>query len=79
MQHLVRYSWPGNIRELQNVLERAAILATSTYVQIVDPTITADTDSSPETAIDNSSSVNTALSLEAIEKRHIERILWARS
>jgi formate hydrogenlyase transcriptional activator len=27
MEALVRYSWPGNIRELQNVLERAVILS----------------------------------------------------
>lgn len=27
MEQLVRYAWPGNIRELQNVLERAVILS----------------------------------------------------
>ncbi len=27
MDHLKRYGWPGNIRELQNVMERAVILA----------------------------------------------------
>ncbi len=27
MDHLQRYGWPGNIRELQNVMERAVILA----------------------------------------------------
>ena len=26
MEALVAYSWPGNIRELQNVIERSAIL-----------------------------------------------------
>src|SRR5262249_56659270 len=27
MEALVRYPWPGNIRELQNVIERAVILS----------------------------------------------------
>ena len=27
VQSLMRYSWPGNIRELQNVVERAVILS----------------------------------------------------
>jgi formate hydrogenlyase transcriptional activator len=27
MQRLASYSWPGNIRELQNVIERAVVLA----------------------------------------------------
>jgi formate hydrogenlyase transcriptional activator len=27
MDALVRYSWPGNIRELQNLIERAVILS----------------------------------------------------
>jgi DNA-binding NtrC family response regulator len=27
LEHLQRYSWPGNIRELQNGLERAAMLS----------------------------------------------------
>src|SRR5207244_2936443 len=28
MESLTKYEWPGNIRELQNVIERAAVLAT---------------------------------------------------
>src|ERR1700693_61037 len=32
MQALVRYSWPGNARELQNILERSVILSTSTVL-----------------------------------------------
>ncbi len=34
MQLLLAYHWPGNIRELQNVIERAAILARDTVVPI---------------------------------------------
>jgi PAS domain S-box-containing protein len=34
LQRLVHYSWPGNIRELENVLERAVILATGPVLDI---------------------------------------------
>jgi transcriptional regulator with GAF, ATPase, and Fis domain len=34
MQRLQGYSWPGNIRELENVLERAVILASGTTLHI---------------------------------------------
>ena len=34
MQRLVEYPWPGNIRELQNVLERACVLARSPVVDV---------------------------------------------
>jgi formate hydrogenlyase transcriptional activator len=34
MDALVRYSWPGNIRELQNMIERAVILSTGPTLQL---------------------------------------------
>jgi PAS domain S-box-containing protein len=36
LERLARYPWPGNIRELRNVLERAAILSTDGVLR-VDP------------------------------------------
>jgi formate hydrogenlyase transcriptional activator len=36
MRRLQAYQWPGNIRELQNVLERACVMATSPIVDIDD-------------------------------------------
>lgn len=34
MEALVRYPWPGNIRELQNVIERAVILSPGPSLQV---------------------------------------------
>jgi PAS domain S-box-containing protein len=38
MERLDRYSWPGNIRELENVLERAVILSSGPMLEI-DPEV----------------------------------------
>ena len=43
MDNLVNYPWPGNIRELQNVIERAVILS-------VDPNLRLDRDLTPVAA-----------------------------
>jgi transcriptional regulator with GAF, ATPase, and Fis domain len=37
LEQLQRYSWPGNIRELQNVLERACVLAQGLEVELASP------------------------------------------
>src|SRR5438309_6992688 len=34
MEALIRYPWPGNIREMQNVIERAVILSLGLSLQI---------------------------------------------
>jgi formate hydrogenlyase transcriptional activator len=43
MENLVNYPWPGNIRELQNVIERAVVLS-------MDPTLRLDRDLMPVAA-----------------------------
>ncbi len=37
MQALMRYDWPGNIRELQNVIERSVILSPGRVLQLAMP------------------------------------------
>lgn len=36
MQYLERYSWPGNIRELENVIERAVLLSKDKFIDTED-------------------------------------------
>jgi formate hydrogenlyase transcriptional activator len=40
LEALVRYDWPGNIRELQNVIERSVILTKGNALQVAVPDIT---------------------------------------
>jgi formate hydrogenlyase transcriptional activator len=42
MDALVHYSWPGNIRELQNLMERAALLSTGPSLRVPLAEILAD-------------------------------------
>jgi formate hydrogenlyase transcriptional activator len=67
MNSLVRYSWPGNIRELQNVVERAVILSSRTTLKI--PL----TDLRPRLA--NGSGEKNVMTLEEMERRHILSVL----
>jgi len=65
MERLVQYAWPGNIRELQNVIERAVVLAKGAIVQIDDSMLGAE--ASPEES--------TIETLENVERNHIIRAL----
>jgi NtrC-family two-component system response regulator AlgB len=67
-QALRQYSWPGNIRELSNIIERAAILCQADHVGLeCFPAIVLPGDSSPK--------IGDHVSIEKIEEQHIRRIL----
>ncbi|MEJ2189171.1 MAG: sigma 54-interacting transcriptional regulator [Acidobacteriota bacterium] len=36
MQRLLRYSYPGNVRELENILEHAHVLCDSSHIEVAD-------------------------------------------
>ena len=61
-----RYSWPGNIRELEHVIERAAILSEGPELEPIDWL-------SPATG--KVSGNGKALTLEEIERQHIRNVL----
>jgi two-component system response regulator HydG len=54
MEVLHNYSWPGNIRELRNVLERAVVLATSEKIGLKElPNKLLDTKESDRDSLKN--------------------------
>jgi formate hydrogenlyase transcriptional activator len=65
IERLTNWDWPGNIRELENFIERSVILTPGTTLQaplseLVTPPI---------------SSVTSGLSLESVERDYIVRVL----
>jgi formate hydrogenlyase transcriptional activator len=68
MTALSNYSWPGNIRELQNVIERAVILTKGPVLKVS----LADLKSKLGDANGHS---NGAATLEEVERRHILSVL----
>jgi PAS domain S-box-containing protein len=66
MDMLVNYSWPGNIRELENIIERAVIITNGKTIRIDDSFLP-----SQKKEISTGPSVK----LEDVEREHIQRTL----
>ncbi|HEX7828361.1 MAG TPA: sigma-54 dependent transcriptional regulator [Thermoanaerobaculia bacterium] len=61
------YSWPGNIRELRNVIERALLLTARDEITRADLRFDFQDDAADEESGD--------MTLEAVERRHVRRML----
>jgi transcriptional regulator with GAF, ATPase, and Fis domain len=59
---LRQYSWPGNIRELRNVIENAMIISTGKILKLIPP-------------VEQSLNVAKDLKLEVVERNHIIDVL----
>jgi len=68
-QVLQRYSWPGNIRELRNVIERATILAADEQVDVMH------LPASISENLGNTPFLGGEYSVEEVEAEHIRRVL----
>lgn len=71
MSILMKYDWPGNIRELQNLCERLQILADGEVIMTSD---LPDTIVSPENRI-SMDEYDPSMTLYELEKRHIIKAL----
>ncbi len=65
MDAMMKYSWPGNIRELENFLERAIILSPGTELQVPIAQLRSQ---EPEQRV-------RVITLAAAEREHIQRVL----
>lgn len=65
MERLMNYLWPGNIRELQNVIERAVILSYGPAIEIDESFLRPNVDSKTQSKE----------TLQEVERSHILRVL----
>jgi NtrC-family two-component system response regulator AlgB len=80
-QAIAAYSWPGNLRQLRNAVERAVILSPSNLIETADLGVT---DSAEAAGMDSTATMTGArtrvnlggdVSLEELEREHIAQVV----
>jgi NtrC-family two-component system response regulator AlgB len=68
-----QYAWPGNLRELRNVIEHAVIFASGNRIEMSD--LPEQLNHAGQTAPRNDVRVGMKIPLEELETEHIRRVL----
>ena len=71
-KRLLGYSWPGNIRELKNVIERAVVFNTKAKIDDTDLSLAPAVEGGSATT---ASDISAEMTLAQLEREHIERVL----
>ena len=77
MDRLIRHDWPGNVRELMNAVERGVVLTRTEYLDVQDFAVMENASQSPAEAVPIFDGEENNLSLEAVEKAAVLRMLEA--
>ena len=72
---LTEYHWPGNIRELENVLERAIILSTDEFIRPKDLLLPQQLNMKQSGSGNGNQKIGSAMTLDDLEKEHIAGVL----
>ncbi|MFI5251953.1 MAG: sigma-54-dependent transcriptional regulator [Bacteroidota bacterium] len=75
LERLMNYHWPGNIRELENVIERAVLLSTGKVIQSKDLLLPGENHALPAAVPNLDNPIGTDITLDGLEKIHIEAVL----
>ncbi len=80
VEHLERYTWPGNIRELENMIERAVLISKGAYIDIEDIPLPDQNIREPDDINYNGQSLKKALQKpeRKIIKQALEQNYWNR-
>jgi formate hydrogenlyase transcriptional activator len=77
MQALIRYHWPGNIRELQNVIERAVIISRGSALNVALAELTPDGSSLPVPMVTSAKSASHESLQKMLDETERNQILRA--
>lgn len=75
MEAILRYPWPGNLRELHNVIERCLILCDGGVIETTDLPAEISSQSPDNRSSRSSINIGGHFSLEEVEEAHINGVL----